>query len=300
MRQLFCINRIAAHQQHGFVVYIYHVFAEHLPIAHRACARDLPADKFKIFHRACHPWYLFLPAVLSENNAAQFKNASWITFTARSASSSAISTEILISLVEIMRMLMFASNSASNMRAATPEWLCIPAPTMLTLATLRSARISPHPKRLRFSSSTASAASTSASGTVKITSLQPSLPEDCKIISTLILRCAIRLNTLKDAPGTSGTSKIEITATSLSFATPLISIPSTSVTSFTMVPGTLVSDERTSKLTEYFFASSTLRLFSTCAPRLASSSISSNEISFSLRAQRTRRGSAVYTPSTSV
>ena len=67
-----------------------------------------------------------------------------------------------------------------------------------------------------------------------------------------------------------------------------------------MVPGTSVSDERTSSSTEYFLASSTLRLFSTCAPRLASSSISSNDICGSLRALGTRRGSAVYTPSTSV
>ena len=80
----------------------------------------------------------------------------------------------------------------------------------------------------------------------------PSLPEDCRIISTLIFFCAIRLNTLNEAPGTSGTSKIEMTATSLSFATPLISIPSTSVTSFTIVPGRSVSDERTSRLTGIF------------------------------------------------
>ena len=45
--------------------------------------------------------------------------------------------------------------------------------------------------------------------------------------------------------------------------------------------------------TGYFFDSSTLRLFSTCAPRDASSSISSKVISSSLRVLRTLRGSAV-------
>ena len=39
-----------------------------------------------------------------------------------------------VSLVEIILMLMFWLKSASNMVEATPEWLCIPAPTMETLA----------------------------------------------------------------------------------------------------------------------------------------------------------------------
>ena len=113
------------------------------------------------------------------------------------------------------------------------------------------------------------------------------------MMPTLILFCAIRLNTLNEMPGSSGTSKIEITATLSSLVTPLINIPSTSKTSFTMVPGTFVSDERTSKFTEYFFAISTLRLFSTWAPRLANSNISSNVMASSLRALGTMRGSAV-------
>ena len=75
---------------------------------------------------------------------------------------------------------------------------------------------------------------------------------------------------------------------------PLISIPSMSfVTSLTTVPGTGFRLESTSSSTLYFLASSTLRLFSTCAPRDASSSISSKVISSSLRVLRTLRGSAV-------
>jgi aspartate kinase len=42
--------------------------------------------------------------------------------------------EILISLVEIILMLMLLLDSASNILEATPLWLCIPAPTMETLA----------------------------------------------------------------------------------------------------------------------------------------------------------------------
>ena len=84
------------------------------------------------------------------------------------------------------------------------------------------------------------------------------------MMSTLMLRLASAPNTLKDMPGTSGTSMIEITATSVSLATPLMSIPSiSSVTSFTMVPGTGFRLESTSSSTPYFLASSTLRLFST-------------------------------------
>ena len=61
----------------------------------------------------------------------------------------------------------------------------------------------------------------------------------------------------------------------------------------TTVPGTGFRLERTSSSTLYFLASSTLRLLSTCAPRDASSSISSKVISSSLRVLRTLRGSAV-------
>ncbi len=64
----------------------------------------------------------------------QWNRLSWMALTARSASSRSMMQEILISLVEIMWMLMLLLASASNMLAATPLWLCIPAPTMDTLA----------------------------------------------------------------------------------------------------------------------------------------------------------------------
>ena len=65
---------------------------------------------------------------------SQWMKASWMAATARSASVLSMMTLILISLVEIIWMLMPWLNSASNMVEATPEWLCMPAPTMDTLA----------------------------------------------------------------------------------------------------------------------------------------------------------------------
>ena len=65
---------------------------------------------------------------------SQWNRLSWMALTARSASPRSMMQEILISLVEIMWMLMLLLASASNMLAATPLWLCIPAPTMDTLA----------------------------------------------------------------------------------------------------------------------------------------------------------------------
>ena len=60
---------------------------------------------------------------------------------ARTASSTYLAsttTEILISEVEIIWMLMPSAASTSNMRAATPAWLRMPRPTIDTLATFGS------------------------------------------------------------------------------------------------------------------------------------------------------------------
>ena len=48
----------------------------------------------------------------------------------------------------IILMLIFWLNSASNIVEATPEWLCIPAPTMETFAQVLSTVMSPPPMRL--------------------------------------------------------------------------------------------------------------------------------------------------------
>ena len=111
--------------------------------------------------------------------------------------------------------------------------------------------------------------------TVKVMSFVLSRPIDCKIISTLILCFARTSKSLKATPGVFGIFVTEIRATYVSFVTPLMSIFSILVTSLTIVPGTRLRLERTSNSTLYFLAISTERLFKTCAPRVASSSISS-------------------------
>ena len=73
-------------------------------------------------------------AVQDRTGGSQWNRLSWMALTARSASSRSMMQEILISLVEIIWMLMLLLASASNMLAATPLWLCMPAPTMDTLA----------------------------------------------------------------------------------------------------------------------------------------------------------------------
>ena len=98
---------------------------------------------------------------------------------------------------------------------------------------------------------------------------------------------------LESDTGLSGRPTTAIRTTSSSFATPLISNFSILVTSLTFVPGLCSRLEQTSRFTLYFFAISTERLCSTCAPQEASSSISSKEISLSFFAEGTRRGSAV-------
>ena len=195
--------------------------------------------------------------------------------TALLASSAAMSTEILISLVAIIWMLMFASPSASNIWAATPAWVSIPAPTMDTLATSRSQTTLLSPRVPLRSSSRRTVSSASFAATVKEMSWVPSRPTDWRMMSMLILFFASSENSLKAMPGWSETPMAEIRAMFTSFVTPLISSFSTSVTSLTMVPSAPVMLERTSRLTLYFFAISTERLCSTLAPREASSSISS-------------------------
>ena len=70
---------------------------------------------------------------------------------------SSMTQEILISEVLIMRILIFSAARASNMRAATPAWLCMPAPTIETLAisVCKVASFAPRSARLSRASSRA-------------------------------------------------------------------------------------------------------------------------------------------------
>jgi len=172
-------------------------------------------------------------------------------------------------------MLTLASASASNMVDATPSWVSMPAPTMEILATLLSQDIFFAPTISQYSCSAATASSPSSDGTVKVMSLVPSRPTDCRMISTLMCALATREKILNAMPGSSGRPMMVTRATLVSLATPLISIFSILVTSLTLVPGTGFRLDSTSSSTLYFLAISTERLFKTCAPSVASSSISS-------------------------
>ena len=98
---------------------------------------------------------------------------------------------------------------------------------------------------------------------------------DWRMMSTLIPLLASLEKILKARPGLSGTPMMEMREMLSSFATPLMSIFSTLLSSFTMVPFRRVRLERTSSSMLYFLAISTERLWSTWAPKVASSSISS-------------------------
>ena len=185
-----------------------------------------------------------------------------------------MSTDILISLVAIIWMFTPASERASNIMAATPGLDSIPAPTTDSLVTPSQAMF--FARSVCFSSSTtATASSRWLSETVKEMSLVLSRPTDCRMMSMLIFLAARAEKMRKAMPGTSSSPMREMRVTWLSRATPLMSIFSIFATSLITVPGFSTRLESTSRGTLYFFAISTLRLWSTWAPRVASSSISS-------------------------
>ena len=184
-------------------------------------------------------------------------------------------TEILISLVAIISMLTLISYSASNILAAVPGCVSMPAPTTETFAAVLSTMIClPSSSEIELRSSS-TAVSPLAASVVKVMSFVPSRPMDCRITSTLMFFAASTLKILKAMPGVSGTPTIEMRVMLVSLVTPLSSIFSILVTSLTIVPSALFMLESTSSSTLYFFAISTERLLSTWAPSVASSSISS-------------------------
>ena len=153
-----------------------------------------------------------------------------------------------------------------------PGWVSIPAPTIETLATSVLQTILQLSRKLsRISTATGPLSLL----TVNTISFVPSLPNDWRMMSTLIFLVESFEKILKAIPGVSCKPRIDTSATSLSFVTPLMSIFSIFVTSLTIVPGTGFNDDKTSSSTPYFFAISTERLLRTCAPSVASSSISS-------------------------
>src|ERR1039458_4563414 len=207
------------------------------------------------------------------------RNAACTAFIACSPLVRSTTTEILISLVEIISMLIPSRARVSNILPATPVWLFIPTPTMDSLAILSVAMTWPKPTSGLSPSMTFCALSRSGLSTVNERSVA-GMPLPwlmfCTIISTFTLASPMALKMRAATPGLSGTATSVTFAWFLSSETPRTTMSSMFlVSSFTMVPGFSLRLERTSNTTPNFLANSTERDCMTFAPRLASSSISS-------------------------
>ena len=205
------------------------------------------------------------------------------------------------------RMLMPRAPSVWNMVEATPAWLRMPTPTTEILATRVSCTSFSKPMSPRALSSTSRLRGRSAAGTVKVTSVEAALPAVAcamfwTIMSTLIPASASGAKIAPTEPGRSGTATSVIFASFLSCAMPVMSwrsmssISSSPTISVPRCPSSsrASSNElKTRTRTCSFIASPTERVWSTLAPTLASSSISSYVTLDSLRALGTMRGSVV-------
>ncbi len=152
----------------------------------------------------------------------------------------------------------------------------MPAPTIETLDTSFTTSVFEHLRLVwAWRSIVSIAVSAISSVTVKQISCVPSCSTDWSIISTFTLWLARCWNNLNATPGLFSRPSTAICTTFSSVATPLTNIFSILLSSLTTVPSLVFKLERTTSCTPYFFAISTERLWSTPAPRLASSSISS-------------------------
>src|SRR5215813_9714768 len=147
--------------------------------------------------------------------------ASWSERTASSAYLSSMTHETAISEVEIIWMLMFSLESVAKSRAATPEWLRIPTPTMETLAMRSSATTPAAPISLATPASADSARCRSARARVKEISVEPSRPMFWTIMSTTMFCRASPPKTWLAMPGRSGTRRMESLACPRSCVTPV-------------------------------------------------------------------------------
>ena len=151
--------------------------------------------------------------------------------------------------VEIISMLMPAAASVSNMWAATPGWVCMPAPTRLTRA-ISSSALAPEASRSPCRSNTTSRAAASCSaGTVKLMSVIPSRDTFCTIMSTFTSRRARALKSRPATPGLSATPETVILASDVSWVTAEITARSIESSPVTQVPGAQVKAERTCSFT---------------------------------------------------
>ena len=197
--------------------------------------------------------------------------------TASSAYFSSIRHEILISEVLITRMFTPSSASTWNILAATPAWLRIPTPTMLTFAMPSSCSTFPAPICLPILRTSSLVFSASRRPTVNAMSVRPSSLAGVWTMTSTTTPCSAREpNTLAAMPGLSGTLRITNRDSSRVSAIPLTSTSSIAASSSqTRVPASSPNDDFTQRGTLYFMANSTLRICRTFEPREASSSISS-------------------------
>ncbi len=176
--------------------------------------------------------------------------AAWISRTARSTSGARTTQEIRIDEVEIISMLMPASARVWNIFAATPGCERMPAPTSDTFPISGSAVHPSAPISAAMRSSTCSERDRSSFGRVKVWSVRPSSDTFCTIMSTLMASPASAPNTLAATPGRSGTRRIRIIASDVSWTTPeTIAFSIRSSPSWTYVPGSPWNDERTCSTT---------------------------------------------------
>lgn len=74
--KLFDVYRVVADEQQRLIVDINHVFSEHFPISHTACAGDLLADKFDVFLRDRHRHAILVGELCAaENVKMEMRNA---------------------------------------------------------------------------------------------------------------------------------------------------------------------------------------------------------------------------------
>ena len=258
------------------------------------------------------------------------KWANWLTFVggawftpkalhrasmAKSPWDSSIRQLTLTSEVEIISILILASARVLNILAAMPGRPMIPAPAIAILATRFSTITSASWVLLGCSRRAGAIASVTDSAlvnicltTVKAISLLFPSWIDWIIRSTSTRWWEISPNNLAAIPGRSGILNKATFAWSGSNSTESTALVISNPTSdrglgggaTTLVPGASLQLERTTNKTPKLRAISTALGCNTFAPKLASSSISSQVISSNNWASGTKRGSVVKMPGTSV
>jgi hypothetical protein len=164
--------------------------------------------------------------------------------------SARVTTLMRISLVEIISMLMPASNSAVKSFAETPAFVRIPAPTRASLPIWSSYCSAWKPTSPLWSSSALSTFAPSDLGRVNEMSVRPvaAVDEFCTIMSMFASVEATIVKIWAALPGTSGTPTTVIFASLRSEAMPEMMDSSTISPSLgltTSVPSLLLNEDRT-------------------------------------------------------